>query len=50
MMVTYHDMIISKFTKFQGTAGWFKNCPCECRMQVANQFPFYRIGGLASIL
>ena len=41
MMVTYHGIIISKFTKVQGTAGWFKNGPCQCRMQVANQLPFY---------
>ena len=50
MMVIYHDMDILKFTKVEGATGSFKNCPCQCRMQVANQFPFYRIGALASIL
>ena len=50
MMVIYHDMNILKFTKVEGATGWFKNCPCQCRMQLANQFPFYRIGALASIL
>ena len=50
MMVIYHDMDILKFTKVEGATGSFKNCPCQCRMQVANQFPFYRSGALASIL
>ena len=50
MMVIYHGMDILKFTKVEGATGSFKNCPCQCRMQVANQFPFYRIGALASIL
>ena len=50
MMIIYHDMDILKFTKVEGATGSFKNCPCQCRMQVANQFPFYRIGALASIL
>ena len=49
-MVIYHEMNILKFTKVQAAASWFKNFPCQCRMQVANQFPFYRIGALASIL
>ena len=49
-MVIYHEMNILKFTKVQGTVGWFKNFPCQGRMQVANEFPFYHIDALASIL
>ena len=49
-MVIYHEMNILKFTKFQGAVGWFKNFPCQGRMQVANEFPFYHIDALASIL
>ena len=49
MMVTFHGMKISKFKKVQ-TVGCFTNFLRQCRMQVVNQSPCYRIGALASIL
>ena len=42
-------ILISKLKNVQ-TTGWFTNFPCQCRMQVANQFPCHCIGTLASIL
>ena len=47
MMVT--DMNISKLKKFKLQIG-LRNFPRQCRLQVANQFPCYCIGALASIL
>ena len=40
MTITFHDMNISKFKLQVGLQ-------IQCRMQVANQFPCFRIGGLA---
>ena len=51
MMVPFHGMnrMISKFKKVQTTDD-FTNVPRQCRMQVVNQFPCYRIGAVASVL
>ena len=49
MIVTFYDMNILRFKNVQTTV-WFTNCSRQCRMQVANQFPCYCIGALASIL